>query len=368
MKEYFIGLMSGTSADAIDAVLVDFSDGIHLVHHLSRPYPPGLQTRIKALAQPGEDEINRALELDTLLGEAFAQAACELLTEAGVSASQVRAIGSHGQTIRHRPAADGKTGFSWQIADANIIAERTAITTVADFRRRDIAAGGQGAPLVPGFHRTIFHSPGQDRAIVNIGGIANITWLPAQGTMQGFDTGPGNTLMDTWIKHHLGQPYDHDGNWAQTGTVDTPLLDTLLQDPYFHLPAPKSTGPEYFNSAWLQTYLHSHPASATNVQTTLLGLTATTIADNIMRLSGGKSTEVFVCGGGAHNSALMRALESALPGCSVKTTAALGIDPQQVEAIAFAWLARQTLAGKPGNPGLVTGAGRECVLGAIYPA
>jgi len=286
-----------------------------------------------------------------------------------VSAAQIIAIGSHGQTIRHRPPGSPEGTFTLQIGDPNLIAELTGINTVADFRRRDMAAGGQGAPLVPAFHRAIFHSPNKNRVIVNIGGMANITWLPAQGPVIGFDTGPGNVLMDTWIAEHLGKSYDQDGAWATSGQVCTTLLAELLAEPYFKMLAPKSTGRENFNRSWLEDHLRrlvSTPALG-DIQATLLELSAITIADSIKGLDQ-IPKEVFVCGGGAYNTALMQRLARLMPQDSVASTAALGVDPQWIEAMAFAWLAQQTLNHRPGNLREVTGATREVILGGVYYA
>jgi anhydro-N-acetylmuramic acid kinase len=308
-------------------------------------------------------------QADRELGLAFGAAVNSLLQNAGIPHSAVRAIGSHGQTIRHRPPAPHQNHpFTLQVGDPSSIAQLTGIATVADFRRRDIAAGGQGAPLVPAFHRAVFNS-NRCRAIVNIGGIANITLLPTAGSVLGFDTGPGNTLMDSWITRHRGESYDRDGAWAAAGKVVPSLLTSLLNDPYFAAPAPKSTGREHFNLAWLDRHLaeSTSPVSASDVQATLAELTAQSIARAIVALSPAPR-EVFVCGGGAYNSHLMVRLEALLHPRQLGNTAQLGIAPEWVEATAFAWLAQQTLAGKPGNEPAVTGAQSYCVLGAIYPA
>lgn len=367
MKRYYVGLMSGTSADAIDAVLVDFSTSTAIKQTLSHPYSQQTSREIRALARPGTNEIERALSLDVLLGELFAETVQKLLHLAGVAADEVAAIGSHGQTIRHRPATVNTAGFSWQVADPNIIAERTGITTIADFRRRDIAAGGQGAPLVPAFHQSVFQSAERHRVIVNIGGIANLTWLPTEGTVVGFDTGPGNTLMDAWIQQHQQQAYDAEGAWASSGNVNQPLLGELLADPFFMLPFPKSTGPEHFNLAWLEHKIHQHLLNPEDVQATLLALTTHSIAQAIATLAPSGAADIFVCGGGSRNHALMKSLQRQLPDFSVGSTALLGVDPMWVEALAFAWLAKQTLESKTGNLAAVTGAKGARVLGGIYP-
>jgi anhydro-N-acetylmuramic acid kinase len=367
--QLYIGLMSGTSADAIDAVLVDLQSTPRLLAQHTLPLPAKTRQQIHALALPGDNEIDRMGALDAILGKLFAQTTLKLLSIAGVNAAQISAIGSHGQTIRHRPPGSSEGTFTLQIGDPNLIAELTGITTVADFRRRDMAAGGQGAPLVPAFHRAIFHSPEKDRVIVNIGGMANITWLPAQGQTLGFDTGPGNVLIDTWITEHLGKSYDQDGAWAASGQVCKALLAELLATPYFKLPAPKSTGRESFNRTWLDGNLRklASTLAPADVQATLLELTAITIADSINGLSQ-SSKDIFVCGGGAYNTALMQKLRELLPSDAVASTAALGIDPQWIEAMAFAWLAQQTINHRAGNLRNVTGAKRDVTLGGVYYA
>jgi len=368
-RQLYIGLMSGTSADAIDAVLVNLQSTPLLIAQHTLPLPAKIRQKIHSLSLPDNNEIDRMGLLDVDLGKLFAQISLELLANAGVSASHITAIGSHGQTIRHRPPGSPEGTFTLQIGDPNLIAELTGITTVADFRRRDMAAGGQGAPLVPAFHRAIFHSFDKDRVIVNIGGMANITWLPVQGLILGFDTGPGNVLMDTWVAEHLGKSYDQDGAWATSGQVCTTLLAELLAEPYFKMTAPKSTGRESFNRSWLEDNLHkliSTPAPA-DVQATLLELTAIIIADSINGLSQ-IPKEVFVCGGGAYNTSLMQRLVQLMPQDCVRSTAVLGADPQWIEAMAFAWLAQQTINHRPGNLCEVTGAAREVILGGVYYA
>ncbi len=367
MADYFIGLMSGTSLDGIDAVLVDFADTPpRLVATHSHPLPDTLRQQLAALCQPGTDEIERMSQADAALGELLAEAAQRLLERADMPAADIRAIGSHGQTIRHRPAA----GFSLQIGDANRIAQRTGITTVADFRRRDMAAGGQGAPLVPAFHAALFRSPDITRVVLNLGGMANITLLPAAATqpVRGFDTGPGNVLMDLWAQQHLGQPLDKDGAWAASGSVDEALLARCLSDGYFHQPPPKSTGREHFNADWLSARLaeSKHSPSAADVQATLCELTAVSVAGAI-RQSGLDAAELLVCGGGAHNAQLLSRLRAHLDPMDVIPSDERGLAADWVEAVAFAWLARETLAGRPGNLPAVTGAGEAVVLGSIYP-
>lgn len=367
MAELFIGLMSGTSMDAIDAVLTSFDEPQpRLVATISHPLPAQLRQRLAALAGSGEDELARVMELDVIMGRAFAETSRQLLEQAHLAAQAVRAIGSHGQTIRHIPT--GPFPSTCQIGDPNIIAELTGITTVADFRRRDMAAGGQGAPLVPAFHAAMLRSPQQTRVVVNIGGMANISVLPADPAVEvsGFDTGPGNVLMDRWIERSHGASWDENGQWAAQGQIDDPLLQRLLAEPFFQLAPPKSTGRELFDERWLAERL-SGCEQPVDVQATLCELTATTIAQAIQRTAP-DCGEVVVCGGGAYNAHLMGRLAAHLPEAIVASSAAYGIEPRWMEAMAFAWLARQTLAGLPGNLPAVTGAKRPVVLGGIYPA
>ncbi len=368
-RQLYIGLMSGTSADAIDAVLVDLQFSPKLIAQHSLPLPYKIQQQIHALSLPDENEIDRMCSLDTELGQLFAQASLDLLSKAKIANHDVVAIGSHGQTIRHRPPGSIQGTFTLQIGDPNIIAELTGITTVADFRRRDMAAGGQGAPLVPAFHQAVFKSQKHDRVILNVGGMANITWLPAEGKTSGFDTGPGNVLMDNWVQTHLNKSYDANGDWASAGSINPELLRLLLADPFFSLPAPKSTGRENFNRTWLDSKLHMLPSqpAAVDVQATLLELTATSIADSINQLSP-DAKEIFVCGGGAYNTHLMQRLANLLTNSTVVSTSTLGVAPQCIEAMAFAWLAQQTIHRKSGNLRAVTGANREVILGGVYYA
>jgi anhydro-N-acetylmuramic acid kinase len=367
-RQLYIGLMSGTSADGIDAALVDMQPSPQLVTHYTLPFSKPLRDQIHAISLPGHNEIDQMGQLDTALGRKFAECVLELIALAGVTSKDIVAIGSHGQTIRHRPPGSPAGPFTLQIGDPNVIAELTGITTVADFRRRDMAAGGQGAPLVPAFHHAVFHSPVMDRVIVNIGGMANITWLPANGAVIGFDTGPGNVLMDLWIQEHRQQAFDWDGAWAGSGKTIPELLSSLLSDPFFNRPFPKSTGREYFNHDWLIRHLQTLPATPKqeDVQATLLSLTARSISDSIKSL--GTPKEVFLCGGGAFNKQLFQSIHGLLPACNLATTAGCGIDPQWIEAMAFAWLAQQTINHRPGNLCAVTGAKREVVLGGIYYA
>lgn len=358
MNELYIGLMSGTSADGIDAALVDFNQPQpKLIAHHYIEYSSSLRKDILELCQPGPDEINRLGTLDVLLGKEFAAAAKILLEKNKLVPEQIRAIGSHGQTIRHHPQRQ----FTLQVGDPNIIAAETSITTVADFRRRDMAYGGQGAPLVPAFHQFIFADKNKNRAIINIGGIANVTLLSE--CVIGFDSGPGNTLLDAWTEKHLQQPYDKNGAWAAQGTVNQPLLINLLKDPFFKRNPPKSTGPDYFNLSWLEKFL-SHQITPVDVQATLVEFTARSIVETIKKyLSTG---EMFVCGGGIHNHLLLNRLQDLAQPLTVNSTITLGIDPDWVEAIAFAWLAKQTLEKKTGNLMTVTGARQATILGAVY--
>jgi len=365
MPELYIGLMSGTSLDGIDAGLVDFSDGKnHLVDFHYTPFPEELKQRIQAISQPDHAILLKDYgHLDSELGLWFANAAMRLLEQSHTPPSHIQAIGSHGQTVYHAP--NHRHGFSLQIGDPNRIAQLTGITTVADFRRRDIAAEGQGAPLVPAFHQAIFAENHCPKAIVNIGGIANVTLLNGP-TILGFDTGPGNTLLDLWHQRHQQKPYDANGDWAASGKLDIELLNHLLDDDYFAQLPPKSTGKEYFSAAWLdrklQNFLHIPP---NDVQATLCALTAHSIADAIKRHAV-SSQQVLVCGGGVHNPILMALLQKQLS-IPVMSTAEQGVDPDGMEAIAFAWLARQTLKGVPGNLCSVTGATTPVILGGIYP-
>ncbi|MDF1832751.1 MAG: anhydro-N-acetylmuramic acid kinase [Porticoccaceae bacterium] len=369
-RELYIGLMSGTSLDGIDSAIIEFKqNNIKLIATYSHPIPKHLKQAIKPLFLPGSDNIDALGSADQQLGVCFAQAVTTLLKQEGLTASDISAVGSHGQTVRHRPPSNETLHpFTLQIADPNIIASRTGITTVADFRRRDMALGGQAAPLVPAFHQAVFHSKIYNRAVINIGGISNLTFLPAEGNALGFDTGPGNRLLDDWIKQHKNRHYDDCGQWASRHTSDPQLLEQLKTHPFLHRPAPKSTGREEFNRQWLNQVLNlfSH-LSPGCVQATLLAFTAETIAD-ALKILPGEVDEIFICGGGALNTALMALLEDLLAPVNVASTATLGISPEWVEAAAFAWLARQTLAGLPGNLPAVTGAERLTVLGGIYPS
>lgn len=369
MSDLFIGVLSGTSMDAIDAAVVRFLPTPTLVATHSRALPVELRQALIALATPGDNEIDRLGVADVTLGHFIAETIRELLDQAGLPANAIRAIGSHGQTIRHRPGF--ATPFTLQIGDPHVIATETGIPVVADVRRKDVALGGQGAPLVPAFQEGIFRIAGRDRVIVNIGGIANLTSLPAHpdAAVLGFDTGPGNTLLDRWSQRILGEPMDRDGALASRGRVHATLLAALRDDPFFAQPAPKSTGPEYFSTAWLESRLTSRLAgtSDADVQATLVALTATTIADAIRGLQGMSAPEVLLCGGGARNPTLVTALRTALPESRLDVTDTFGVPGAWVEAMAFAWLAYRHVEGKTGNLPAVTGARRAAVLGALFP-
>ena len=366
-KNYYIGVMSGTSMDGIDSVLVDFQSGLpELIATYTEEIPSHLFKGLQRLSQPGNDEITRLGRLDRQVGQAFAKSINGLLDKANISASDVIAIGSHGQTVRHMPNLE--VAFTIQIGDPNTIAIETGIDVIADFRRKDIALGGQGAPLVPAFHQQVFNSDKSDRVILNIGGIANITYLPkADEPVLGFDTGPGNALIDAWIQQTQDLPFDQDGQLAASGKTDKKLLKHLLSHTYFSQPHPKSTGKELFSQNWLEQQIseHSHLA-VEDIQSTLLDLTCHSIANDILKLS--SKGELFVCGGGTKNKELMTRLEKLLPNYQVDTTTTLGVNPQWVEAIAFAWLAFRYQNNLPANLPEVTGASREAILGARFPA
>lgn len=368
--DLFLGLMSGTSADGIDAALVRFDDRdgrLHaaLLHGRTHAWRDDLRARLVELGQGGDPaSLDELGQLDVQVGRAFADAANALLAEAGIAAARVRAIGSHGQTVRHRPALAHP--FTMQIGDASVIAEATGIPTVADFRRRDVAAGGQGAPLLPALHAALLGDEREVRAVLNLGGIGNLTLLPVAGEVRGFDTGPANALMDAWCQRHTGAAYDKDGAFAAAGRIDEALLSRLLAEPWFALPPPRSTGREQFHLDWLATRLRG-VESAVDVQATLLALTVRSIADALQATQPG-TRRLLACGGGVHNPVLMAALAAAIPDAVVESTAAHGVDPDYIEAMGFAWLARQTLLGLPGNLPAVTGARGPRVLGAVYPA
>lgn len=365
--QYYVGLMSGTSMDGVDAVLVDLSnEKPQVLATYEKEIAEPLLSQLHQLADPKTGDINLLGQCDRACGELFAQATNELLACANVDASQVIAVGSHGQTVRHMPNLTYP--FSMQIGDACTIATQTGIDTIADFRRKDIALGGQGAPLVPAFHQQLFSHQTVSRVILNIGGISNITWLSARDTeTKGFDTGPGNTLLDAWYEQHNHGSYDESGRWAATGTVCEQLLANFLQHPYFQAPAPKSTGRELFNLAWLHQHLNNFSAlTPQDIQATLSQLTATSIANEIKQL--GAVDEIYICGGGVFNFDLTARIQALLPNVTIASTQQLGLAPQWVEAIAFAWLAYCFIEKKPSNLPQVTGAKKPAVLGAFYPA
>ena len=362
MSDFYIGIMSGTSHDGVDAALATArGKRFQLLECVHLSYPARLRSHLLALQQHGNNELHRAAVLANELSDLYAGAVRRLLARAGVGARAVAAIGCHGQTVRHRPG----DGYTVQLVNGARLAERSGITVICDFRSRDIAAGGEGAPLVPAFHRAMFGAACRSRVIVNVGGIANLTVLPARGTVTGFDCGPGNCLLDAWIMERCRKHYDHNGAWAARGTVIPRLLKKLLSHQFLQRRPPKSTGRDEFSMRWLERALAGSERPV-EVQATLLELTAVTIARAVRRYCAG-AREVFVCGGGAYNRALLARLAGLLPGKRVATTAALGIEPEHVEALAFAWLAREALKGRPGNLPAVTGARGPRVLGAIYP-
>lgn len=373
MKERYIGLMSGTSLDGIDAVLIETDgDGLRVEAALCHPWPADVARELHALCTPGENEIDRLGVANNLVAREFAAATQALLAKAGLAPSDIRAIGSHGQTVRHRPAL----GFTLQIGNAALLAALTGIDVIADFRTMDMALGGQGAPLVPAFHQALFANPGAQRVVLNLGGIANISVLPGQADggsgsgVYGFDTGPANTLLDGWYRRHhpQGGDYDAGGRWAAGGQLLPVLLEQLLAHPYFAAPRPKSTGREMFTLDWLDGELTGSTHAPADVQRTLQALTCHSIASQLPPLESGESGELFVCGGGAHNAPLLAELAALLPRWRIASTAELGLAPDWVEGAAFAWLAMRFIQRKPGNLPAVTGASRPAVLGALYPA
>lgn len=362
----YIGVMSGTSLDGVDVVLAAIDENMVAQQaSLSWPIPPELKQAILAICQGQQLTLSQLGQLDTRLGKLFAEAVQALMDQENLRPQDVVAIGCHGQTVWHEPTGDAP--HTLQIGDNNQIVARTGVTVVGDFRRRDIALGGQGAPLVPAFHQALLTHPVERRMVLNIGGIANLSMLIPDQPVRGYDTGPGNMLMDAWIWRQKGKPYDKDAQWAVSGKVILPLLQNMLSDAYFAAPAPKSTGREYFNYGWLERQLASFPGlAAQDVQATLAELTAVSVSEQVL-LSGG-CERLLVCGGGSRNPLLMARLAALLPGTEVTTTDEAGISGDDMEALAFAWLAWRTVAGLPGNLPSVTGAREASVLGAVYPA
>lgn len=383
--ELYIGLMSGTSLDAVDAVVASIDDKqVVLDAELSQPIPKSLKDRLVAVNTGSATTLKEIGVIDHLLGELYASTVLKLLSESRIDASCIRAIGNHGQTVFHNP--EGDTPFTVQLGDANVIAAETGIDTIADFRRLDVALGGQGAPLTPAFHHFLFHSDKKNTVVLNVGGICNITVLPVQGEVCGFDTGPGNMLMDMWCQQHTGQAFDKDANWARQGKVNEPLLRLLMSDPYLHRTPPKSTGREHYNMDWLDKQVHGDLVSV-DVQRTLCEFTVRSAAEQIQacvpnQLSADESegehsidgygndaeNVLLVCGGGANNPLIMKRLQDQLPNWHVETTMERGVPVDRVEALAFAWLARQRTYGLPSNLPAVTGASREASLGVLYAA
>jgi anhydro-N-acetylmuramic acid kinase len=395
MSELYIGLMSGTSLDGVDAVLVDFANEdtsqasssktqtpthnapsviansslkLKVLAHVALPFEQALKQTLLALNAPAENEIHRSALAANALTGIYAQAVQLLLDATQLKAPQIRAIGAHGQTVRHQPGAHDGIGYTTQLNNPSLLAERTGIAVVADFRSRDIAAGGQGAPLVPVFHQGVFAQPNETIGVLNIGGIANLSVLHANGDVIGFDCGPGNALMDYWCMQHRGLAYDDDGQWARTGQVHGPLLQAMLSEPFLQEAPPKSTGRDLFHVQWLTSHLANLAnISAVDVQSTLTELTALACANDVLRHAH-SAKELIVCGGGALNGFLMERLQAALPNCKVLSSTDRGMPPLQVEATAFAWLARQTVLGLAGNAPKVTGAKGARILGGIFPA
>lgn len=368
MQELFVGLMSGTSMDGVDGVIADFSAGVRVLRHASAPFDGPLRDELMALNASGPDELHRGWLAGNALMRVYARVVADLLAGSGLAASAISAIGAHGQTVRHRPAMFDGTGYTIQLAQPALLAELTGVRVVADFRSRDVAAGGQGAPLAPFFHDAVFAVPGETVGVLNIGGISNITVLRADGSTQGFDCGPGNALMDAWCLQHTGQPYDDGGRWAASGQVLPGLLAAMLAEPYFAQVPPKSTGRDLFNRPWLDAHLrragHAEPV---DVQATLTELTARACAQDVQRHAPGLR-KLIVCGGGALNTHLMRRLQMLVPSARVLSSDQEGLPPLQVEAAAFAWLAMKCVRGESLPLKSTTGAKGARVLGGIYPA
>ncbi|MGF1754507.1 anhydro-N-acetylmuramic acid kinase [Vibrio makurazakiensis] len=366
--ELYIGVMSGTSLDGVDTALVEISgDSIRLISQCDFPMPAELKTNILDICIGQKTDLKSIGELDHQLGHLFADAVIHLLDESNISAKSIVAIGNHGQTVFHQPL--GEHPFTMQLGDANIIASKTSIPTVADFRRKDMALGGQGAPLVPAFHNTVFKADSSSIVVLNIGGISNISVLRPNQKVLGYDTGPGNMLMDAWVYKHTGKRFDQDGQFAQKGQVIDRLLRALCEDNYFNRQPPKSTGRELFNLPWLEDILLSFPAvTEVDVQRTLCEFTATTIANELDQYCEGDKPELLVCGGGVRNSFLMSRLAHLLPSWDVSSTTDKGVDSDNMEAMAFAWLAQRRMHNLPSNLPEVTGATKLASLGVLYYA
>ena len=363
--DYYVGIMSGTSLDGIDAVLTDLnSQPPLLLNTFYQPYDKNLRSQILDLHQSGNNELHLAAMLSNKLAHCYAKAVINLLNKHKIKSQSITAIGCHGQTVRHCPQAE--MSYSIQLGNASLLAELTGITVVADFRSRDIAAGGQGAPLVPAFHQLLFQDPEISRVIINIGGISNITNLASNTKIVGFDCGPGNILMDSWCQRHLGTTYDKNGTWAESGEIIPALLEELMSLKFFSVPPPKSTGREVFNLTWLEKHLSGNE-STEDVQATLLQLTSRAITDTVLKWFP-DTTEVYLCGGGSRNIALASRIQISLPGKKVAPTDVLGINADWLEAFAFAWLAKQNIQGVPSSIPSVTNAKGERILGAVYQA
>ena len=369
----YIGLMSGTSLDGIDGVLIDFGSPagprVTLRAHHHQVFDAALRAELMALNAPGDNELQRSELAGNAVARAYADVAAALLQAGSVAAKDVRAVGAHGQTVRHRPGEFDGTGFTTQLLNGALLAELCGIDVVADFRSRDVAAGGQGAPLAPGLHAALFAAPSESRAVLNLGGIANLTLLGAEGRVLGFDCGPANALLDGWCQRHRGRAFDEDGRWSAGGRVIDRLLAALLAELYFALAPPKSTGRDLFHMGWLDAQLarHGQAAAPVDVQATLAALTVHSVARDVQRHARDASL-LLVCGGGARNTHVMRGLAAALPSLRVDTTAAFGLPVDQVEGAAFAWLALRFVERLPGNIVAVTGARGPRILGALFPA
>lgn len=368
-QQLFIGLMSGTSLDGVDGVLADFSGAQpRVLTHRAMPFEPTLKQELLALNTPSDNELHRAALAANALVRIYAQTVHALLADTLTAASDVCAIGAHGQTVRHLPGAFDGTGYTLQLNNPALLAELTGIDVVADFRSRDVAAGGQGAPLVPVFHHGIFGQTKHTVGVLNLGGIANLSVLHANGDVLGFDCGPGNALLDHWCQAHTGHAFDNNGAWGATGSVIEPLLQAMLAEPFLHQAPPKSTGRDLFHPTWLAQQLSGYVnAAAADVQATLTEFTARACVSDVLRHAA-DAAELIVCGGGALNGLLMQRLQAGLPHVRVLSSAARGMPPLQVEAAAFAWLARQTMLGRPGNLPKVTGAQGARILGGVFKA